>query len=302
MEKGKRQNEETGRTDLPVIDGELLEVLTRQNAEFADEEETVVHEEETIVRGAQKPAAAANRKPQLTKIQVPLTDKGKAASQKSLLQYLLLPFIFLTVTLFGGLRFGETDNAFLFLRPPLICLIFASILLLLFFRANLIRLEGWFSEDFPTIKIFANGLILLTLFTASVQVFNALLPERGLPFWVFAFCFFWTLWNNIFAEFNTKRLLQSLGSLFGLAFVVKYLILAYLAAPSSGSWWQGILQNPTQEAFTWLLDLPKFAPATGYIQFFTLVLYLIGLFLLKPQMNAETSSNEALSLKRIKPR
>jgi hypothetical protein len=128
------------------------------------------------------------------------------------------------------------------------------------------------------------------------------LPERGLPFWVVAFCFFWTLWNNIFAEFNTKRLLQSLGSLFGLAFVVKYLILAYLAAPSSGSWWQGILQNPTQEAFTWLLDLPKFAPATGYIQFFTLILYLIGLFLLKPQMNAETASNEALSLKRIKPR
>ena len=262
---------------LPVIDGELVEVSTRRAAEFSDEEETVVP-------GAQK-KIIESQKPQRNKIEVPLnTEKGKSASQKSFLQYMVLPAIFLTVTLFGGLRFGAADNAFLFLRPALVCLIFAAILLLLFFRANLIRLEGWFSESFSTVKNIANGLILLTLFTASVQVFNALLPEQGLPFWVFAFCFFWTLWNNVFAEFNTKRLLQSLGSLFGLAFVVKYLILAYLAAPTAGSWWQGILQNPTQEAFTWLLDLPKFAPATGYIQFFTLILYLLGLFLIKPDM------------------
>jgi hypothetical protein len=300
MEKGKRQNEEGERIDLPVIDGELLEALTRKDAEFPDEEDTVVREEETIVPGVSKPRTTTpNRKPQLTKIKVPLTqDKGASASQKSFLQYLVLPWIFLTVTLLGGLRFGETDGAFLFLKPALVCLIFASILLLLFFRANLIQLEGWFSESFSIAKNIADGLILLTLFTASVQVFNALLPEQGLPFWVFAFCFFWTLWNNIFAEFNTRRLLQSLGSLFGLAFVVKYLVLAYLTAPTAGSWLQGILQNPTKEAFTWLLDLPKFAPATGYIQFFTLILYLIGLFLLKPRMNAETPSPLALSLKR----
>ncbi|HEX8735404.1 MAG TPA: hypothetical protein VF721_08790 [Pyrinomonadaceae bacterium] len=292
MEKGKRQNEEIERGDsLPVIDGELLAVSPGNAAQFSDEEET-------IVPGAPK-KIIESRKPQLSKIEVPLTrDKGKSASQKSFLQYLILPFIFLTVSLFGGLRFGEMDNAFLFLRPPLVCLIFASILLLLFFRAGLIRLEGWFSESFSTVKNLANGLILLTLFAASVQVFNALLPEQGLPFWIFAFCFFWTLWNNIFAEFNTKRLLQSLGSLFGLAFVVKYLILAYLTAPTAGSWLQGILQNPTQEVFTWLLDLPKFAPATGYIQFFTLILYLIGLFLIKPQMHSETPSSEAISLKR----
>jgi hypothetical protein len=41
-----------------------------------------------------------------------------------------------------------------------------------------------------------------------------------------------------------------------------------------------VLENPSKEAFTWLLDLPRFAPATGYIQFFTVVLYLAGLYLL----------------------
>jgi hypothetical protein len=87
-------------------------------------------------------------------------------------------------------------------------------------------------------------------------------------------------------------------ALFAVAFVTKYLVLAYLAAPTGESWWQGILQNPTKEAFTWLLDLPKFSPATGYIQFFTLIFYLAGLFLLKPQTNAETPAPNALSLKR----
>jgi hypothetical protein len=183
------------------------------------------------------------------------------------------------------LRINAAGNAFLFLKPPLVCLIFASILLILFFRANLLKLNGWFSENFSSTKNLANGCVLLALFFASTQIFNSLLPEQGLPFWVVAFCFFWTLWNNLFAEFDTKRLVQSLGGMFALAFVVKYLFLANLTAPASKSWIQGIFENPTQEAFTWLLDLPKFSSATGYIQFFTLVFYLIGLFLLKPEVD-----------------
>jgi hypothetical protein len=269
MEKAKGQKTEIEEADLIVIDGELLEVRADGEMESADEEQTLVK--------------AKTRKPKAD------DQKTNTENQKFYLQYIVVPLIFLTATLFGGLRFGETDNAFLFLKPALVCLIFASLLLVLFFRAGLIRLEGWFSESFTTLKNVANGLILLTLFTASVQVFNSLLPEQGLPFWVVAFCFFWTLWNNIFAEFEVRKLLKSLGAMFGLAFVVKYLMLANLAAPSAESWWQGIWQNPAKEAFTWLLDLPRFSSATGYIQFFTLVFYLIGLFLLSPV--STTSSN-----------
>jgi hypothetical protein len=77
--------------------------------------------------------------------------------------------------------------------------------------------------------------------------------------------------------------------LYGLAFVVKYLILANLTAPASESWIQGLFQNPSKEVFTWILDLPKYSHGTGYIQFFTLIFYLIGLFLLKPQMSLDES-------------
>jgi hypothetical protein len=56
-------------------------------------------------------------------------------------------------------------------------------------------------------------------------------------------------------------------------------MLANLAAPAGDGWLRSWMQNPTKEAFTWFLDLPRYAAGTGYIQFFTVILYLIGLFL-----------------------
>ncbi len=264
-EKGRKGEEEKRRRGeeeidfLSVVDGELVEVSPAE-IDLADEEQTKIS-------------------PRI-KNQRPKTKDQKPNAQPAIRNYLFLPFIFLTVTLLGGWRLSSPDNAFIFWRPALFCLISAAILMVLFFRARLISVEGWFSEDFPTLKNIANGAVLVTLFAASAQVFNALLPEQGLPFWVFAFCFFWTLWNNLFADFDTQKLLRSLGALFGLAFVVKYLILANLSAPVSESWLQGIFQNPTKEAMTWLLDLPRFSGGTGYIQFFTVIFYLLGLFLL----------------------
>lgn len=224
-------------------------------------------------------------------------------NNRTYLNYIILPAIFLTVTLIGGLRLSAESNAFLFLKPALVCLIFATILLILFFRVELIKISGWFSDDFSPLKNVANGFVLLTLFTASTQIFNSLLPEKGLSFWIIGFFFFWTLWNNLFVDFQAKRLLQSLGSLFGLAFVVKYLVLANLVVSNEATWTQKIFESLMKEASFGLLELPKFSSATGYVQFFTLVIYVIGLILLSPtsiskskveslQISSETISNK----------
>jgi hypothetical protein len=259
--------------ELSVIDGEVVDFGDELKIDEAFEEETKV--------AVKKGSAAGDDKIGFPK---PQKEEAKPVNSKYYLQYVFLPFIFLTVALLGGLRIGVEANDFIFLKPALICLVFGAILLVLFFRAKLIVLEGWFSEDFPTLKNIANGAVILSLFAASVQVFNSLIPERGLPFWIIAFCFFWTLWNNLFAEFDTRRLLQSLGGLFGLAFVVKYLVLSNLVPAGQGSsWLMRIWENPTQEFITYILDLPRFSGATGYIQFFTLVFFLIGLFLVKPK-------------------
>ena len=214
-------------------------------------------------------------------------------NQKFVSRYLALPFIFVTVALLGGLRLSGVDSSFVFLKPALLCLVFSTVILVLFFRAGLISLYGWFDEDFPLLKNLVNGAVLVTLFGATTQIFNSLLPEQGLPYWIIGFCFFWTLWNNLFADFDTKKLLRSLGGLFALAFVVKYLLLFNLAAPAGRTWFERITENPGQEAFTWLLDLPRFAAGTGYIQFFTLTLYLLGLFLLPASTRSSETSYES---------
>jgi hypothetical protein len=222
-------------------------------------------------------------------ISIPIESRGTETSLRRLQPasrarsavstYIVLPIVFLTVTLLGGLRLGAVDNSFIFLKPALICLVFAGVTLILFFRSGLISLHEWLSESLSILRNTANTAILLTLFTATVQLFNALLPEHGLPFWIVGFCFFWTLWNNLFSEFNVQRLIRSLGALFGLAFIVKFLVLANLTAPEGTSWLQRMIENPGREAFTWLLDLPRYSSGTGYIHFFTVVLYLIGLYL-----------------------
>ena len=259
MESTKTENE-----TVTVVTGELID---------ADEREDLApNKVADIVLANQKTDAVSN--------------------QRFFLRYCALPFVFITVALLGGLRFSGTDSSFIFLKPPLLCLVFAAILLSLFFRAGLIRLDGWFADDFSMLKNIANGAILVTLFAATTQLFNSLLPEQGLPFWVVGFCFFWTLWNNLFAEFDTKKLLRSLGGLFGLAFVVKYLVLANLVAPANESWLRGIFENPAKEAFTWALDLPRFSAGTGYIQFFAIAFYLLGLFLLPASMRNADRTNE----------
>lgn len=259
----KAENLDDGVVDLPVISGEFVDVSL---SEESSEEDTKISPKNKDEIGFQKTEA----------------QNSNIGNHRYNAHYIFLPCIFLLVALLGGMRIGVKNSEFIFLRPALICLVFAAVLLVLFFRANLIRLDGWFNEKFSTQKNIANGAVIFTLFAATSQIFNALIPEQGLPFWIIAFCFFWTLWNNLFAEFDTKRLLKSLGGLFSLAFVAKYLILANLVSNGQGNWITRIWENPTGEAFTYFLNIPQFASATGYIQFFALGFYLIGLFLVNP--------------------
>jgi hypothetical protein len=279
-EKLKRREEEI--EFLPVIDGEVIE--SAPLIINTTEDETVVPGKSKIARDDDETIIPAKKRIG-KKVEIQISNSESQTANQKL--YLLLPFIFLTVTLLGGLRLSSADSAFIFWRPALFCLIAAAILMVLFFRAGLLRLEGWFSEDFTALKNIANAAVLVTLFAASAQIFNALVPEQGLPFLVVAFCFFWTLVMNFFGNFDTRTFLKFLGAMWGLAFIVKYLILLNLTAPASESWLQGIFQNTTKEAVTWLLDLPRFSAGTGYIQFFTVVFYLLGLFLLPPSSKAK---------------
>lgn len=217
-------------------------------------------------------------------------------------RFILLPLAFLTVALLGGLRVEAAEKQnFIFIAPPLVCLILATMLMLLFVRGRLIVLPDWISNDFPLLTNTINVLTLATIFAGSAQALNSVLPERGLLLWLFSFFFLWTLWNNLFSEFEAKRLLRSLAVLFGTAFLLKHLILAAFAQPET-SIWRRIAGLVLEGVSLGSLDVPNFAPLTGYISFFALALYVVGLIGLLPRNQTplpETLNDNENNIKRL---
>ena len=197
----------------------------------------------------------------------------------SLVNYLVLPFIFLTVALLGGLRVSDGSHAFIFMPPPLITLVLSVLLVFLFVRGGLIELRSLMSVENPALTNIAHVWLLITLFFACAQTFNSVLPEHGLLHWLFSFFFLWTLWNNQFSSFDARRLLRSLTVLFGTAFVLKYMLLASLYS-QDGGWLKRVAGALVSGITLGTLDAPVFAPATGYISFFTIALYIAGLVLM----------------------
>jgi hypothetical protein len=197
------------------------------------------------------------------------------ATNRALLRHVLLPTIFLTVALLGGVRVAADTKALLFVPPPLVTLILAAMLLALFARGGAVRVGRWLSADNGTAENVSHALVLGTLFFASAQAFNSVLPDAGLPRLVLAFFFLWTLWQNQFSAFDAPRLLRSLAALFGTAFVVKHLLLASLTDPAGG--WLRRLTVAALEGVA--LTGPAYAASTGYVSFFALALYVMGLAL-----------------------
>jgi hypothetical protein len=201
------------------------------------------------------------------------------STNRLLVEFFVLPILFLTVALLGGLRVDAENRTFIFAAPPLVTLLLAVLLMLLLVRGHLIRLHQWVGSELPPLTNVVHIWMLITLFFASAQAFNSVLPERGLLHWLFSFFFLWTLWNNQFSSFDARRLLRSLAILFGTAFVLKHMLLASLYSPEGG-WLKRVAAALLQGVSLGTFDAPHFAPATGYISFFTLTLYVAGLILL----------------------
>jgi hypothetical protein len=201
-----------------------------------------------------------------------------AQRNRALLHFIVLPTALLTVGLLGGLRIDAQTRQFVFIAPPLVTLVLATLLVSLFVRAGAIDWRRWLAVEQPTLTNVSHLLTLGALFFASAQAFNSVLPESGLLHWMFSFFFLWTLWTNQFSNFDPRRMLKSLAVLFGTAFILKHLLVAGLYAPEGG--WLRKLTSTLLQGIA--IDVPAFAPATGYLSFFALALYVGSLLLITP--------------------
>jgi hypothetical protein len=219
--------------------------------------------------------------------------KDYTERNRELLHFIVTPTILLTVGLLGGLRVDAQTRQFIFIAPPLVTLVLAILLGALFVRAGAIDLRQWLALDQPMLSNLAHLLTLLALFFASAQAFNSVLPESGLLHWMFSFFFLWTLWTNQFSAFDARRLLRSLIVLFSTAFVLKHLFVSGLYAPAGGLFKRiaaALLQGVA-------IDVPAFAPATGYISFAALALYVAGLLLIAPVPTRPASVDNKLTVR-----
>lgn len=123
----------------------------------------------------------------------------------------------------------------------------------------------------------ANGAVVLaSLFTAAAQVLGLLTPHSGLPLFFVDVFLFVLLLNTLVAQPDRVRLLRSLAVILGSAMVLKFVVLASLSGPSPSRTSRVLVALFDAATFGTVTQEPQAAGA-GYVAFFAIALFLIGL-------------------------
>jgi hypothetical protein len=223
------------------------------------------------------------------------------ATRRAVVRFVVLPLALLTVVLLGGMRVRASDQALLFLPPSLVTLCLAALAMALFLRAGLVRGRAWVSAELPLLVSAQHGLTLLALFLATAQAINSVLPEQGLLHWAFVLCFFWTLWQDQFQPWAVARLLRSLAVLFATAFLLKHVLLGALYGGPNPALSRRLLNALLEGVTLGSVDAPGFAPATGYVSFAAVALYVGALAMIRPSPDAGDPSQRLLEACRDLP-
>jgi hypothetical protein len=188
----------------------------------------------------------------------------------------VLPALFLTVALLGGLRVTGTVHL---VPPALDALALALILVGSLARTRVLVPEALMAADRGAVANVCGAVVLLTLFAASAQIFNLLTPGRGLLHAIFAVFFLVQLLTTLAGITSRRPMLRSLMVLFGAAFVLRFIVLEGLYAPQS-SLLQRLLTVVLEGVSLGALAYEPHAAITGYVALLTMVLYVAGLILL----------------------
>jgi hypothetical protein len=193
---------------------------------------------------------------------------------------IVLPVLFLTVALAGGLRPGAP---LVLPAPSLFALVLAALLVAALVQSG--AFDPW-RVMHPSRSVLANGngvAVLATLFLASAQVFSLVTPESGLPRIILSVYLLVLMLNTIAAGPDRIRVLRSLGVTFAAAFILKFIVLDALSNPASGRLGRALqllLEGVTLGALTQEVQ----HAAAGYVAFATLGMFLVSIWLLPARM------------------
>ena len=171
----------------------------------------------------------------------------------------ILPLLFLTIGLFGGLDPAAPAP---WTPPSLFSLVLAVMVVAALVRSGTLAPDLLMHGSRPMVAN-ANGfIVLLSLFGASAQLLNMLTPRSGLPALIVGVVLFVLLLNTLVMSPDRPRLLRSFAVVTGSA-RTKRVLLALFDVATLGT----ISQAPLH-------------PAAGYWAFGLVLLFLIGVTLL----------------------
>jgi hypothetical protein len=203
-----------------------------------------------------------------------------------------LPILFLSVAAAGGFRMPAEGTGMQFLAPPLMALVLAVLVLGVMARAGLLRPASLVGDERTGLENASGAVVLVSLFLASAQVIQCLAPESGLLHVLYYTFMTVLLWNTLAAAPDRLRLLHSLFVIFGSAFLLKYVALASLYDPEGGVMRRALMALLEGVALGTLQHAP-FAPVTGYVAFFVVLIYLVAITML-PRPRVVVVSEAAL--------
>jgi hypothetical protein len=199
---------------------------------------------------------------------------------------LVLPVLFLTVALCGSVHLGQT---LVLLPMSLYSLILGILLVRLLIQSRALVPGALLSPARGALANINGGVVMLTLWAASAQVFAVLIPDNGLPRLIVSVFFLILLLNTAAASPDRPRLLRSLAVTFGSAFLLKFVVLSALSETGTG-WLKRVLLAMVEGVTLGTLTQDVMHPASGYIALFALGLFLIGVFLLPFRVPPESTA------------
>ena len=197
----------------------------------------------------------------------------------------VLPLMFLTVTLLGGVRTAADVRL---IPPPVAALVLGMLLLAALARGRVLLPDTFMNAGRSPMENANGAVVILTLFAASAQIFNLLVPDRGLFYAIFTIFFAVQLVTSLAAIEERRRMLRALAVLFGSAFVLRFIVLEtlYGAEPTV---LKRLLTVLMEGVTLGGLYYEAHTPPTGYAAFAALALYMIGLTLLAAPPPATTA-------------
>jgi hypothetical protein len=207
---------------------------------------------------------------------------------------IVLPLLFLTVTLLAGVQ--RTTGVAL-VPPTLFSLVLGTMLIAALVRAGALA-PARLLRGSRSILANANGAtVLATLFVASSQVLGMLTPRSGLPLFFVDVLLFVLLLNTLVTQPDRVRLLRSLAVTLGSALLLKFVVLASISGPSTSRMNRVMAALFDAATFGTIAQEPQSAGA-GYLAFFAVGLFLIGV----GSLPAAQPSSQASDLARHQPR